>query len=111
MTDGMSCVSSSPWMTLASISDGVRKMTTSSLDTRRVHLHQNHRHVVVLVGGADERLDLAQDALAQVGGVEMAVLADQPAEPRVAEQIAVRVHRLGDAVGVERDHVAGMEVD
>ncbi len=31
---------------------------------------------------------------------------DDPRERRVAEELAVRVHRLGDAVGVEHDHVA-----
>ena len=31
------------------------------------HLDQDHRHVVVLIGGADEGFDLAQDPLAQVG--------------------------------------------
>ena len=31
---------------------------------------------------------------------------DDPAEPRVAEEIALGVHRLGDAVRVEDDHVA-----
>ena len=74
-------------------------MTTSSLahtatfadrDERLLDLDQDHRHVVVLVGGADERLDLAQDPLAQIGGVEVAVLGDEPAEPRVAEQVALR---------------------
>ena len=42
----------------------------------------------MLIGGADERLDLAQDPLAQLAGVEVAVLLDDAAEPRVAEEIA-----------------------
>src|SRR5688500_3477523 len=66
IADGMSCVSSRPRITLASISDGVRKMTTSSwlirpshrhpggADERFLDLDENHRHVVVLIGGADE---------------------------------------------------------
>ena len=45
-------------------------------DERLFDLEQDHRHVVVLVGAADERLDLAQDALAQLAGVEVAVLLD-----------------------------------
>ena len=52
-------------------------------------LHQDHRHVVVLIGGADERLDLAQDALAQLARVEVAVLLDDLAETSVAEEIAL----------------------
>ena len=56
---------------------------------RPIDLEQDHRHVVVLIGAADERLDLAQDALAQLAGVEVAVLLDDPAEARLAEQIAV----------------------
>ena len=41
----------------------------------------------------------------------MAVLPDQPAEPRVAEEVAGRVHRLGDAVGVEGEHVPLVQLD
>ena len=41
----------------------------------------------------------------------MAVLGDQAAETRVAEKIALRVHRLGDAVGVEREDVALVQLD
>ena len=74
-------------------------------------LDQDHRHVVVLIGGADERLDLAEDPLAQLARVEVSVLFDDPAEPGVAEEIAVVVHRLGDAVGVEDDDVAGVQRD
>ena len=95
------CVSSRPRTTLASICDGVRKMTTRSgigvtpprvrsVGERLLDLDQDHRHVVVLIGVADERLDLAQDPLAQLAGLEVAVLLDDPAEPRLAEQIAAR---------------------
>ena len=70
--------------TSASISDGVRKITdelahtatrSAAIDRRLLDLDQDHRHVVVLIGAADERLDLAEDPLAQIGGLEMAVLA------------------------------------
>ena len=60
---------------------------------------------------ADEGFDLAQDPLAQLAGVEVAVFFDDSAEPRVAKQIAVGVHGLGDAVGVEHQDVAGMQRD
>src|SRR5947209_19516022 len=93
VTVGTPCASSSPRTTLASTSDCVRKMTTRSatrfsaaagrcrggagpynsrctdrrgLNGSLVDLEQDHRHVVVLRRGADERLDLAQDALAQL---------------------------------------------
>src|SRR5437870_10749353 len=85
VTVGTPCASSSPRTTLASTSDCVRKMTTRSAtrfsaaaggchrlcgrcgcNGRLVDLEQDHRHVVVLRRGADERLDLAQNALAQL---------------------------------------------
>ena len=56
----------------------------------RSDLQQDHRHVVVLIGVADKRLDLAQDSLAQLVRLEVAVLLHDPAETRLAEQIAVR---------------------
>ena len=76
-----------------------------------VDLHQDHRHVVVLIGAADERFDLAEDALAQLAGLEMAVLLDDPAEPVIAEEIARGVHRLGDAIGVQHDDVTVVQRD
>ena len=108
----MPCASSRPWTTSASIGDWVRKTVTRSVmgisgrlagrraaigrahtairaATGSLDLHQDHRHVVVLIGAADERLDLAQDALAQLARLEVAVLLDDPAEPRVAEQVGV----------------------
>ena len=57
-------------------------------DERGLDLQEDHRHVVVLVGAADERLDLAEDPLAQLARLEMAVLLDDPAQARLAEQIA-----------------------
>src|SRR6478609_7827880 len=117
---GMPWASSRPRTTSASIGDGVRKITTRSASgsstsdrhARRHHqqdLHQDHCHVVVLVGGADERFDLAQDALAQLAGLEVAVLLDDRAEPIVAEQIARRIHRLGDPIRVEHDDIPRIE--
>ena len=76
----MACASRSPFTTSASIGDCVRNTVTRSAmgpgsliegaEVRRnarsadlgrdrlLDLHQDHRHVVVLIGGADERLDL-----------------------------------------------------
>src|SRR5262245_40471394 len=97
------CDSSSPRTMLASTLDWVRKMTTgsakSSLEAAlswthlcdlgdlchlcvlgsasRIHLQQDHRHVVVLRRVADEGGDLAQDAFAQLVGGEVSVLLDQ----------------------------------
>src|SRR6185295_12317220 len=95
-TDMTPCVSSSPRTICASMSECVRKMTTRSVtqphlpylphlpgrsllgnlrelragqrdgDCRVVDLQQDHRHVVVLRGVADERGDLAQHALAEL---------------------------------------------
>src|SRR6185436_9812466 len=67
-TDGIPFASSSPRTILASISELVRKMTTRSDMGRntphhRLHLQQDHRHVVVLRGVADKRRDIAQHAL------------------------------------------------
>ena len=52
-------------------------------------LDQNHGHVVVLVGGADEGLDFAENPLPQFAGVQMAVFRDDAAEAGVAEQVAL----------------------
>src|SRR5688572_9319148 len=76
----------------------------------RFDLQQDHGHVVVLVGGADERLDFAQDPLAQFTRLQVPVLFDDAAQPAFAEEIAAGVHRLGDAVGVEDDHVPHREL-
>ena len=88
-TDMTPCASSRPRTMLASTSDCVRKMTTSSAHPRTsatsatsaasasrsppgggtcVDLQQDHRHVVVLRRVADERRDLAQHAFAQLVG-------------------------------------------
>src|SRR4051812_21028717 len=121
----MPCVSSSPRTTSASICDGVRKMTTSSVirgrrasdrnlvggHERVVHFQENHRHVVMLVGGTDERFDFAHDALAQLPGVEVPVFLHDPAEARIAKQVTLEIHRLADAIGVEHDNVAGRKSD
>ncbi len=92
---GMPCVSSRPRTTSASIwrrraedDDQVghaavhSQTATRAAATPAIDLHQDHRHVVVLVGAADERLDLAQDPLAQLAGLEMAVLLDDVAQTR-----------------------------
>src|SRR5258705_14999 len=117
----MPWASSRPQTTSASIGDGVRKTTIRSdmpsctlhCDPRgnrdRLDLHQDHRHVVVLVGCAHEGLDLAEDPLAQLAGVEVAVLLHDVAQALVAEQVTVQIHGLGDAVRVQHDDVAWIE--
>src|SRR5262249_46404743 len=102
--DRRSCASSRPRTIVASTSEWVRKITTRS-DTSPVHdtspeppnlsglgrhqvrrsvhvldLQQNHRHVVVLGSGADERLDLPEHALAQLVGRQVRVGLDQAAQ-------------------------------
>src|SRR4249920_3323483 len=52
-----------------------------------VDLQQDHGHVIVLRGGADEDLDLAQDPLAQLLGRQMAMLFDDSAQPCLLETI------------------------
>src|SRR3954462_10746246 len=134
ITASMPWVSSSPRTTSASICGGVRKTTTRSgrcagmawsrqcagaasyrqppgRGKRPIDLEQDHRHVVMLIGAADERFDLAQDALAKLTRVEVTVFFDDPAQARLAEQIALDVHRLRDPIGVEDDDVAGAEID
>jgi hypothetical protein len=65
----------------------------------------------VLVGGADEGFNFAQDALPQIAGIEVAVLRDQTPEARVAEQVSLVCHRLRNAVGVEREDVPLVQRD
>ena len=69
-------------------------------------LDQDHRHVVVLRRARHERVDLPQDPLAQLVGRQVAVLADEPRQARLAEAVRLGVHRLADAVGEEQQHVA-----
>src|SRR5262245_50311515 len=100
-TDGTPLASRSPRTMLASTSECVRKMMTRS-GTSAVHPHEDHRHVVVLRGPADKRRDLAQHALAQFLRRQRRVFLEQPPEPFVAETIVGFVHRLADAVRVQR---------
>ena len=74
-----------------------------------LHPQQHHRHVVLLQRGSGERVDLAQDALAQLVGGQIGMLADQAGQPRVAEAVAFAIHRLGDPVGIEHEQIAGAE--
>ena len=55
--------------------------------------------------------DLAQHALAQLLRRQVGVGLDEPAQPRLAEQIVARVHRLADAVGEEQVEIAGVQRD
>src|SRR6059058_2474721 len=97
--------------TLASMSECVRKMTTRSGNCCRdlVDLEQNHRHIVVLRRGADERRNLAQHALAQIIGRQVGVVLGELTEPRFAEAVVERVHRFADAVGEEQIQISRME--
>src|SRR3954469_6378947 len=52
---------------------------------RPIDLEQNHRHIVMLIGAADEGLDLAQDTLAELARLEVSVFLDDAAEARLAE--------------------------
>src|SRR5262249_44381633 len=112
-TDSTPCDSSRPRTIRASMSECVRKMTTRSGNGfgHLVHLQQDHRHVVVLGRVADEGGDLAQHALAQFVRWQMRVRFDQLAEPRLAEAVIARVHRLADAVGEEQVEVARAQRD
>ncbi len=93
------CVSSRPRTTSASICDGVRKMTMRSgighTATRPTSANawSTLSRIIVMSSCwsalADERLDLAQDALAQLSGLEVAVLLDDAAETGLAEEIAL----------------------
>ena len=65
---------------------GARAASPTGRDVRRrrLDLQQDHRHVVVLRRGADERLDLAQHPLAQLVGRQMRVLLDRAAPSRAS---------------------------
>src|SRR5438105_3223314 len=123
-SDMTPCDSRRPRTIRASMSECVRKITTRSLggtsvcelrelraDLGRrgdlVDLEQDHRHVVVLRRVADEGGDLAQHALAQLVGRQVRVRFDELAEPRFAEAVVARVHRLADPVGEEKVEIAG----
>ena len=61
------------------------------------------------LGIADKRAHVAHDALANAGGVAVVLARQHARERRVTKQLAVRVHRLGDAVGVQHDDVSRQE--
>src|ERR1700682_5181157 len=109
--DGTPCASSSPRTMLASMSEWVRKMTTRSGDGGgdTLDLQQNHRHVVVLRRVADERLDLAENALAQLIGGQLDVFLEDLRKPRLAKAVVGGVHGFGDPVGEEQVEVARMQ--
>ncbi len=81
----------------------------SSVDSHRVHLQQDHRHVVVLRGAGGKRLHVAKDALAQLLGRQVGVLLEQPGETRFAETVVVGVHRFADAVGEQDVEISSMQ--
>src|SRR5580765_1091232 len=73
----------------------------------RVHLEQDHRHIVVLRAAAGNCLHLAKDALAQLLDGQVGVLLEQQGETRFAEAVIVRVHGFADAVGKQDVQVSG----
>src|SRR6516225_11687946 len=107
----MPCVSSRPRTICASMSEWVRKMTTRSGNGfgHLINLQQDHRHVVVLRRVAHERRNLAEDALAQLVRSEVRMRLDELAQPRFAEAVVARVHRLADTVGEEDIQVARLQ--
>ena len=60
----------------------------------------------MLVGGPDEGVDVAQDAVVQRLAGSVVVFFQQAREPRLAEQVVLLVHRLGHPVGEQHRHVA-----
>src|SRR6185436_7689164 len=97
-------------------SSDVRALGERCNDRRRpdadlVDLHQDHRLVVVLRRIADKRRNLAQHALAEFLGRQVRVGLDQLPQPRLAEQVVARVHRLADAVGEQQIQIAGLQRD
>src|SRR5439155_237058 len=112
ITDMTPCDSSRPRTMRASMSEWVRKITTRSGNgfAHLVDLQQDHRHVVVLRGVADERGDFAQHAFAELVRRQVRVRFDELAEPRLAEAVVARVHRFADAVGEKEIQVAGLQL-
>ena len=58
-----------------------------------------------------ERVHLAQDALAQLVAGQRAVLLDDRAEARLAEEVFGMVHLLAQPVGEEHEQIAACERD
>ena len=58
---------------------------------------------------AEKTLTADSTSVAQLGERPAGVLLRQRAQPVLAEELAVGAHRLGHAVRVEHEHVAGAE--
>ena len=120
--------------TLASMSDDVVKTTTGVIMMRSViigvmmSILTDDRCSSVLVLTASYRSSAAPSSCRRAAAASPAkawisrrmrsrsssdgrsrMLLDELAEPLVAEAVALRVHRLGDAVGVEQEEIAGAE--
>ncbi len=110
----MPWLSSSAWTTLASMFEAVRKMTVRPAMDQRVaticaaplDLHDDHRHVVVLIGAAGEGAKVGKDERAQLLEGQVRVLLQHLRQPRLAVAVERLVHRLADAVGIEDQQVA-----
>src|SRR5436190_11009502 len=57
-------------------------------------LQQDHRHVVVLRRGANERRDLAKHPLPELGRRQMRMFLDQLRQTELAEAVVAFVHRF-----------------
>ena len=63
----------------------------------------------MLRGSARKGVDVTQDAPAQIVRHQIGVALGQIHEPLIAKAVALLVHRLADAVGVEHEEVATTE--
>ena len=78
---------------------------------RRLDLHQDHCHIVVLIGATGKCAQLGQDVRAQLIERQVRVLLDHLREALLAEAVERLVHRFGNAVGEPDDQVARRDRD
>jgi hypothetical protein len=76
-----------------------------------VDLQEHHGHVVVLRRIAHERLNLSRSTRSRSSSGGRCACAWTNCQPRLAEAIVLRVHRLADAVREEQVEVARVEDD
>src|SRR6185503_4473331 len=88
------------------LEDGRPAARPSLRRLRLLELHDDHRHVIVGLGVANERAHFADDALADSRRVERVMARHDARESGVAEELSVDVRRLRDAVRVQNEHVA-----
>ena len=74
-------------------------------------IQQHHRHIVLLRRRSGKRLRSRAGSRSRRSRrmADRACSLEQAGQPRVAEAVAVRVHRLADAVGVEDEEIAAAE--